>query len=87
MSSVVFVHREGTHINVYGGLSKTQKNGKVYYFLGKYLVLLTKVEYTYDTAISLLGKYQQNANICSSNFISTNVHNSTIHNSKKLETT
>lgn len=65
MSSVMFVHREGTHINVYGGLSKTHKKMVKYTIsLGKYLVLLTKVEYTYDTAISLLGKYQQNANIC-----------------------
>lgn len=84
----MFVHREGSHINVYGGLSKThQKMVKSTISLEKYLVLLIEVEYTYDTAISLLGKYQQNANVCSSNFISINIHSSTIHNNKKQETT
>lgn len=47
ISSFMFVHREGSHINVYGGLSKThQKMVKCTISLEKYLVLLIEVEYT-----------------------------------------
>lgn len=85
MSSVVLSIEEVLMLMFTRGLSKTnkQKMVKEYYSLGKYLVVLTKVEYTLGPSNFTPRKISTECKHMFIKFHIQSVHGSTIHNSKK----